>query len=79
MECPGLLQWVAAEVVLGAIDVALADLRRRVVTLSKEYRRRRHRVRWYKSLRDREETEEGARGWDWVLGQARQERDIVER
>ena len=79
MECPGLLQWVAAEVVLGAIDVALGVLRRRVKTLSLEFRRRRHRVRWNKCLRDREETEEGARGWDRVLGRARQERDIVER
>ena len=79
MECPGLLQLVAAEVVLGAIDVALGVLRRRVKTLSKEFRRRRYRVRWYKCLRDKEETEEGARGWDEVLGQARQERETIAR
>ena len=78
MECPSTLQWIATEVVLGAIDVALANLRHRVITLAKEGKRRRYRVRWYKHLRDLEVTEEAAHRWDWVLNKARQERNTVE-
>ena len=75
MECPGLLEWIAAEVVLGAIDVALGSLRRRVLDLALCANYHRQLVLNYKAQQERDATGEG---WP-LLEQARKIRNIVDK
>ena len=65
MECVGLVQWLAAEVVASLLDAALVRIRVRILVLQREARRCRARVNWLWGCRQREQ---GSRAyWDSEL------------